>query len=124
MAQADAAYKSPNLSAYSIAVRITDTLERAATAETRGQRWAAAEFRAQANRLRARLARMPCRTPADQAAHLIVARRAAQELVGALAIELVAKNLDERAGELLDMLDRLTGLDEPSPPQRRWRPSR
>jgi hypothetical protein len=124
MRTADAAYKPPNLSAYFIASRIADALERADAAEKRRQQWAADEFRAHANQLRARLARMPCRTPADQAAQLVVARRAAQELVGALAAELAAKGLDERAVELLDMLDRLIGLDDPSPTQGCWRPSR
>ena len=92
-------------------MQITDALKRADAAEKRRQQWAAAEFRAQANRLRARLARMPCRTPADQAAHLTVARRAAREIIGALAIEIIDADLDERAGELLDMLDWLIGDD-------------
>ena len=107
MVQADADYKPPNITAYSLAVRVVEVLESATAADKRGQPLAASAFRTQADRLRARLAVTPACSRSDRIAHLALARRAGLDLVGALLPAIAEKDLAGRARELLNLLERL-----------------
>ena len=116
MAQAARTYNTATSDAYSLAVGIVSALERANAADERGQPWAAAEFREQADRLRARLVNTSCKTPSDRIGHLVMVRHTAQQLVAELAAAIVGADLDGRALELMAMLDKLLGDGEDEPP--------